>query len=111
MGANTYRNYQPAYNLAGDVSLSPGRISQSSGSGYDWTFENTLNYSFNVNRNTFDLLLGQSIEKWGLGENIETTNANPTFNGYDYAYIDNTDGLTSRSEEHTSELQSRFDLV
>jgi TonB-linked SusC/RagA family outer membrane protein len=95
MGANSYRSYQPAYNLAGDVSLSPGRISQSSGSGYDWTFENTLNYSFDVNRNTFDLLLGQSIEKWGLGESIETTNANPTFNGYDYAYVDNTDGLTS----------------
>src|SRR5699024_9763865 len=26
---------------------------------------------------------------------IQTTNANPTFNGFDYAYINNTDGLTS----------------
>ncbi len=95
MNANNYRSYQPAYDLAGDVSLSPGRITQSSGNGYSWTFENTLNYKFNLNLNSFDVLVGQSLEKWGLGTNMETTNANPTYSGFDYAYIDNTDGLTS----------------
>lgn len=95
MGANSYRSYQPAYDLAGDVSLSPGRITQSSGNGHNWTFENTLNYAFKLGLNSFDVLAGQSVEKWGLGDDLETTNANPTFEGYDYAYIDNTDGLTS----------------
>jgi TonB-linked SusC/RagA family outer membrane protein len=95
MGANSYRSYQPAYDLAGDVSLSPGRITQSSGNGHNWTFENTLNYSFDLDRHSFDVLIGQSIEKWGLGDDLEVTNANPTFIGFDYAYIDNTDGLTS----------------
>lgn len=95
MNANSYRSYQPAYDLAGDVSLSPGRITQSSGNGSSWTFENTLNYKFKLNRNSFDVLVGQSLEKWGLGSNMQTTNANPTYVGFDYAYIDNTDGLTS----------------
>ena len=95
MSGSSYRSYQPAYDLAGDVSLSPGRIAQSSGNGYSWTLENTLDYKFDVGSNSFDFLIGQSVEKWGFGENMETTNANPTFNGFEYAYIDNTDGLTS----------------
>jgi TonB-linked SusC/RagA family outer membrane protein len=95
MSGNSYRSYQPAYDLAGDVSLSPGRVTQSSGNGYSWTLENTLDYKFDAGSNSFDFLVGQSVEKWGLGENMETTNANPTFNGFEYAYIDNTDGLTS----------------
>ncbi len=95
MNANSYRSYQPAYNLAGDVSLSPGRISQSAGSGQSWTFENTLNYSFRSGYNNVDILVGQSIEKWGMGYNINATNANPTFLGFEHAYLDNTDGLTT----------------
>lgn len=95
MFADAYRSYQPAYDLAGDVTLSPGRITQTSGSGYGWTVENTLNYKFDLNQHSFDVLVGQSAEKWGFGSNMQATNANPTFIGYKYAYIDNTDGLTS----------------
>jgi len=96
MHGNTYRNYQPAYNLAGDANLTIGRINQNGGSGYDWTLENTLNYTFKVaDQHSFDVLVGQSAEKWGYGNNMNVTNANPTFIGYDYAYLSNTDGLTS----------------
>lgn len=65
MFSNAYRNYQPEYDLAGDVRLSPGRISQNAGSGHSWTLENTLNYSFKLEQHSFDLLAGQSVEKWG----------------------------------------------
>lgn len=92
---NAYRQYQPAYKLAGDVSLSPGRIQQSSGLGHSWTFENTLNYNFSSGDHGLDVLVGQSIEKWGLGTNMNATNANPTFLGFEHAYLDNTDGLTT----------------
>ena len=95
MFADAYRSYQPAYNLAGDATLTPGRITQNAGSGYSWTFENTINYKFKLTEHKFDVLVGQSLEKWGLGSNLSATNANPTFIGYKYAYIDNTDGLTS----------------
>lgn len=86
--SNSYRSYQPAYNLAGDVSLSPGRITQSAGSGHNWTFENTLNYILDTNDHTFSVLVGQSVEKWGLGTNMSATNANPTFLGFEHAYLD-----------------------
>ncbi|MFA5326397.1 MAG: TonB-dependent receptor [Prolixibacteraceae bacterium] len=92
---NAFRQYQPAYNLAGDVSLSPGRIQQTSGLGHSWTFENTLNYNFNSGNHGFDILVGQSIEKWGLGTDMDATNANPTFIGFEHAFLDNTDGLTT----------------
>ena len=92
---NSYRSYQPAYNLAGDVSLTPGRIVQSSGNGHSWTFENTLNYRFKSGDHNLDVLVGQSLEKWGLGTNMNVTNANPTFIGFEHAYLDNTDGLTT----------------
>ena len=92
---NIFRSYQPAYSLAGDVSLTPGRIEQSSGNGHGWTFENTINYIFNVGSHSFDALVGQSLEKWGLGTTMSAINANPTFIGYDNAFLDNTDGLTT----------------
>ncbi|MCU4164886.1 SusC/RagA family TonB-linked outer membrane protein [Carboxylicivirga caseinilyticus] len=95
MHADSYRSYQPEYFLAGDAFMTPGRITQNAGSGYRWTLENTLNYSFKVNLHNFDVLVGQSAEKWGYGTNMSATNANPTFIGYEYAYLDNTDGLTS----------------
>nr|WP_319398963.1 TonB-dependent receptor [uncultured Carboxylicivirga sp.] len=95
MHADSYRSYQPEYFLAGDAFMTPGRITQNAGSGYRWTLENTLNYNFKLNLHSFDFLVGQSAEKWGYGSNMNATNANPTFIGYDYAYLDNTDGLTS----------------
>ncbi len=95
MNADAYRSYQPEYFLAGDAFMTPGRIIQNAGSGYRWTLENTLNYRFKVNQHKFDVLIGQSAEKWGYGTNVSVTNANPTFIGYKYAYLNNTDGLTS----------------
>lgn len=95
MNANAYRSYQPEYNIAGDVSMSPGRISQNASSGYSWTNENTLSYGFMVEDNQFDILIGQSAERWGYGSSISATNANPTFVGMKHAYLYNTDGLTS----------------
>lgn len=94
MFANSYRSYQPEYNLAGNVSNSIGRVTQNGGNGYAWTLENTLNYRFEVNEHGFDALIGQSVEKSGYGSNVEASNINPTFIGFDYAFIRNTDGIT-----------------
>jgi TonB-linked SusC/RagA family outer membrane protein len=95
MFANAYRNYQPQYHISNDVQLNPGRINQNGGSGYSWTWENTLNYSFDLGEHGFDVLAGQSVEKWGYGSQLNATNANPTFDGFKYAYLDNTDGITA----------------
>lgn len=95
MFANAYRNYQPQYHISNDVQLNPGRINQNGGSGYSWTLENTLNYTFDTGAHGFDFLVGQSVEKWGYGSHLDATNANPTFEGFKYAYLDNTDGITA----------------
>ncbi|HLW08282.1 MAG TPA: SusC/RagA family TonB-linked outer membrane protein, partial [Marinilabiliaceae bacterium] len=95
MFANAYRNYQPQFHISNDVQLNPGRINQNGGSGYSWTLENTLNYSFDLDEHGFDVLVGQSVEKWGYGSQLNATNANPTFDGFKYAYLDNTDGITA----------------
>ena len=95
MFADAFRSYQPDFDLAGDATFSPGRISQSAGSGFAWTFENTLNYKFKTGQNNFDFLLGQSAEKWGFGSSMAATNAYPTFIGFQHGYLNNTDGLTS----------------
>jgi TonB-linked SusC/RagA family outer membrane protein len=94
MFANAYRNYQPQYHISNDVQLNPGRINQNAGSGYSWTLENTINFSFDISSHGFDLLVGQSVERWGYGSSVNATNANPTFDGFKYAYLDNTDGIT-----------------
>jgi TonB-linked SusC/RagA family outer membrane protein len=99
MAADAYRSYQPAYDLAGDVTLSKGRIVQNGGSGYSWTFENTVSYKLDLGLNSFDMVVGQSAEKWGYGSRMNATNANPTFIGFEYAYLDNTDGLTTGVSE------------
>jgi TonB-linked SusC/RagA family outer membrane protein len=93
--ANGYRSYQPEYFMAGDAYSTPGSITQSAGNSYGWTFENTLNYVIESGLSSFDILAGQSVEKWGYGANMTATNANPTFIGFKHSYLDNTDGLTS----------------
>ncbi|ASB48900.1 SusC/RagA family TonB-linked outer membrane protein [Alkalitalea saponilacus] len=92
---NTYRNYEPGYDLAGDARSGAPSITQTSGNGHNWTFENTLNYLLRQDAHTVDVLVGQSIEKWGLGSSINARNAYPTFVGFEYAYLDNTDGITA----------------
>ena len=38
----------------------------------------------------FDVLLGQSVEKWGYGNSVSVTNSNSLFPGsFDHAYIVN----------------------
>lgn len=61
-----------------------------------WTWENTLSYSFKIDDHAADFVIGQSMEKWGIGETISGTNANSLFPGkFDYAYLSNAQGITS----------------
>ena len=35
-----------------------------------WSWDNTANYIFNIDDHNIDVLVGQSIEKWGMGEEM-----------------------------------------
>jgi len=95
MSASSYRQYQPIYTLS-TSSINPiDKVNQSMSSGYSWTFENTLAYSFRIKEHAFNALIGQSLEKWGMGESMNVTNGYSLFSDFEHAWLDNTKGLTA----------------
>lgn len=95
MSANSYRQYTPKYELSETTVNTIDRVNQSMGSGYSWTWENTFTYSFSLASHTFNALIGQSLEKWGMGESMNATNGYSLFRDFKHAWLDNTQGLTS----------------
>jgi len=95
MNANSYRQFQPKYELSSSALRAIDQVQQIMGAGYSWTLENTLAYSFKFNEHSFNALVGQSLEKWGMGENMSVTNGNSIFNDFEHAWLDNTKGFTS----------------
>jgi len=95
MSASSYRQYTPMYELS-TSSINPiDKVNQSMGSGYNWTWENTLAYAFKLNDHAFNALVGQSLEKWGMGDNMNVTNGYSLFTDFEHAWLDNTKGLTA----------------
>jgi TonB-dependent starch-binding outer membrane protein SusC len=89
--AYSSRSWRPTYYLS-DVDKSLENSStQSKGSGLgSWMFENTLNYQFAMNdAHHFNIMVGTSAEKYGIGNDLSTTNLNSVFNDYKHAYITN----------------------
>lgn len=88
----SYRHYAPVYELSSTTTNAVDRVSQSSWSGYGWTLDNTLSYTFDIRgKHNLDILVGQSLEKNGMGFSMDGSNANSLFPGrFDYAWITNT---------------------
>ncbi len=95
LSASSYRQYTPEYDLSQSTMNSEDQVTQSMSVGHNWTWENTVAYSFKMHEHSFNALIGQSLEKWGMGEGMSVTNANSLFDDFDHAYLDNTQGLTS----------------
>ena len=94
MSASSYRQYVPKYELSTSSINSNDRISQSMSAGYSWSWENTLAYSLRVNEHSVNAVVGQSMEKWGLGESMSGENINYIFSDFEHAYLVNTKGVT-----------------
>lgn len=97
MNASSYRQYVPIYNLSTTSSNVSDDVSQSQSLGFSYTFDNTLSYLMSIdNTHNFDAVIGQSIEKWGMGENVSGGNSNTLFPGsWDHAWLVNTQGITA----------------
>ena len=101
---NSYRYYVPTYVLSSRNSNETDDITQGQSWNTNWTWENTINYSHLLNEHNFDFLLGQSIEKWGIGESLHVKNSNSLFPGsYDHAYISNSQGLDNTNTDISGE--------
>ncbi|MGE5394875.1 MAG: SusC/RagA family TonB-linked outer membrane protein [Candidatus Saccharibacteria bacterium] len=94
---NTYRSWTPSYKLGPLATANNNITAQNMGGGLGWTFENTLNYNFDLSGNTFDILVGTSAERYGLGENMSTSNVGNVFNDFAHAYINNANIPTNAS--------------
>jgi TonB-linked SusC/RagA family outer membrane protein len=95
MSASSYRQYTPTYELSTDAINTIDKVNQSMSAGYSWTLENTLAYTFKIQDHSFNAIIGQSLEKWGMGENMNVTNGYSLFDDFEHAWLDNTKGLTS----------------
>ncbi len=84
------RSYKPVYELSTKKSNPADDVSQNQSYNVRWSLENTLNYVKSFGNHNIDVLLGQSIEKWGYGNSVSVTNSNSLFPGsFEHAYIAN----------------------
>ena len=87
------RSYVPEYILSGKTQNPEDDVMQSQSYSTRWTLENTVNWVHSFGNHNLDILLGQSLEKWGYGSGLSITNSIALFPGsFDHAYIDNTNG-------------------
>ena len=100
MSSRSNRSYTPAYKIADKAENVSDDVYQQMESGWSWTLDNTINYQTSIKHHHFDVLAGQSLEKWGYGENLNAKNSYSIFPGsFDHAWLDNTQGI---SPEETS---------
>ena len=92
MTASSYRSYDGIRHLSNNIDVAMDNVYQSASSGHNITLDNTIAYKFNVaDLHQFDLVVGQSVEKWGMGSNIDASGNNSIFEGsFDHAWVDNT---------------------
>ncbi len=84
------RGYLPVYEVSMTDYNPEAQVSQSKWNSLGYQWENTISYDWTLkDKHTFNFVLGQSIEKSGLGDNLSGTNINPIYDGFDFAYLSN----------------------
>lgn len=91
---SSYRAYIPRFAyLTEAVVGDKDRVTQSLSMGHQWTWDNTVNYNFDIQDHNFNIVLGQSLEKWGIGESVSGSNTDSNFYDFDHAYLVNVKRL------------------
>lgn len=90
LNAGSSRSYTPEYELSVSSMNTIDKVNQSMYSGYTWSWENTARYAMTFGDHSVDALIGTSIEKYGMGENLSASNGNSLFTDFDHAWLDNT---------------------
>ena len=92
LAGSSDRSYKMIYHLNTSQYNDVDVVTQSMKLGYRYTWENTVSYHFDINGDhVFDTVLGQSLEKWGLGEKVSGSAWKSNFpNNFDGAWLSNT---------------------
>ncbi len=96
-GSYESRSYGPVYKLASNTFNDNDVVSQGMSHGGSYLWENTLNYILQLKNHHFDLLLGQSIEKNGIGVSVGGSNVNSIFGDFKHGYLSNTPVVSNRT--------------
>jgi TonB-linked SusC/RagA family outer membrane protein len=92
LSAYSYRQFTPVYALTSINQNDIPQVEQNGGLGFNYTWENTLNYKFAMGEHHVDALLGQSLEKSGFGENWGASVKGLTFDDFEHAWVSNNTG-------------------
>jgi TonB-linked SusC/RagA family outer membrane protein len=93
LSTGTYRSYSPAYNLTDISNRATDIANQSAWAGWNWSWENTVNYLFGFGNHHFDAMVGNTLMHTGFGENVNGTKSSGKWpNQWSYAYLDNMTG-------------------
>ena len=94
LSSGTYRQYSLIYKLTDQSFRDTDSVSQSAYAGWDWSWENTVNYVFDINgKHHFDALIGNTLQHSGFGESVGAANTTSNWpNDWRYAYVGNTSG-------------------
>lgn len=91
------RRFTPVYNLSSNNNTTVSSVTQSSGQGLGWLFENTLQYKASINdAHNFDVLVGTSAKE-NTSEYMGATGKDLNFDDFDHAYLSNATDQTSNT--------------
>lgn len=94
------REYQPTYELNSKLVQTEDVVRQEQQHQHRWSEENTIEWHDSFAGSQVSVLFGQSIEKWGLGDNVSAKSINSLFPGsFEHAYIGNTEGVVAGKTE------------
>lgn len=89
------REYRPVYQLNEKNYSKTDRVTQGAGNGLQWSWDNTISYDWLFGKNKFNFLIGNSVEKWGLGSDVNGSNMDSEFSDFEHGYLSNVKTIAS----------------
>ncbi len=105
------REYVPEYQINEKNYAHTDKVTQGSGNGIQYSWDNTISYDWNPGKNRFTFLIGNSIEKWGMGADINGSNRNSEFSDFDHAWLSNVKTIESGATTLTGAPWSRGSIA
>ena len=89
------REYVPVYQINEKTYAKTDKVTMGSGNGIQYSWDNTISYDWAPGKNRFTFLVGNSIEKWGMGQDINGSNRDSEFSDFEHAYLSNIKTIIS----------------
>lgn len=105
------RSFSPIYKLNDKRYNDIESISNSVWTGFDLSWENTINYKFTLSDNNVDVLVGQSLQKSGFGLSLSGSNVEPLFNDFKYAFLSNAIGFVAGKTKMSGDPYGQYRMA